>query len=70
LKLLSIRSHDAVIFTDKKLRITAMNPSAERITGYGIEDSKSLPLDWVFSVWNEKTGIPMEIRGPESCGRI
>jgi PAS domain S-box-containing protein len=61
---------DGMIFIDNKLRITGMNPSAERITGYGIEESKGLPLDWVFSVWNEKTGRPLEIRGPESCGRI
>lgn len=47
---------DAVIATDVHGQITRMNPKAEQLTGWKIEEAKDRPLDEVFIIVNGKTG--------------
>ena len=46
---------DAVISTDELGRICFMNPVAESLTGWKIDDGKNLPLTNVFEIINEET---------------
>ena len=46
---------DAVISTDELGRICFMNPVAESLTGWKIDDAKNLPLTNVFEIINEET---------------
>lgn len=48
---------DAVISTDLDGKIKLMNPIAERLTGWQMSDAAGKPLDAVFNIVNEKTGI-------------
>lgn len=47
---------DAVISTDTELRITYMNPVAEKITGWKLWEARGYRLSDVFRITNEKTG--------------
>ena len=51
---------DAVITTDNKGLITFMNPVAESLTGWKLEDATEKPLEDVFNIINEKTGVKTE----------
>jgi len=51
---------DAVIATDRKERITFMNPVAETLTGWKEKDALGKDLTEVFSIENKQTGILAE----------
>jgi PAS domain S-box-containing protein len=51
---------DAVITTDETGRVTLMNPTAERLTGWTDEEAKGRPLREVFEIVNEQTRRPVE----------
>jgi PAS domain S-box-containing protein len=51
---------DAVITTDKEIRVTFLNPVAESLTGWTQEDAAGVPLDTVFQVVNEETRRTVE----------
>ena len=46
---------DAVITTDATGHITWLNPVAERMTGWQVDEAKGRPLDQVFLIVNEET---------------
>jgi PAS domain S-box-containing protein len=47
---------DAVIVTDAETRITQMNPIAESLTGWSMQEASGRPLADVFRIVNEDTG--------------
>lgn len=51
---------DAVIATDAGGRVTFMNPVAESLTGWSLEDSKASPLQEVFKLIDEVSRAPVE----------
>jgi PAS domain S-box-containing protein len=51
---------DGVIATDTAGRVEDMNPVAERLTGWRLEEAKGRPLDEVFHVVNEDTRAEVE----------
>ena len=51
---------DGVIGTDAACRVDYLNPVAERLSGWTIEEARGLPLDQVFNVVNEDTGAALE----------
>lgn len=52
---------DAVITTDTSALITFMNPVAQALTGWPIEEAKGRKIDEVFCIINEQTRQPAEI---------
>jgi PAS domain S-box-containing protein len=46
---------DAVIATDIDARINFMNPTAEKMTGWGLTEAMNKPLAEVFNIVNEET---------------
>lgn len=50
---------DAVIATDALGRITRMNPTAERLTGWPLSEARGLPLETVFRIVNAETRQPV-----------
>ncbi|HEY3431080.1 MAG TPA: EAL domain-containing protein [Rhodocyclaceae bacterium] len=61
---LSITLHsigDAVLATDARGYITHMNPVAEKLTGWSLEDARGHAVDEVFCIINEKTREPAVI---------
>ena len=63
---------DAVIVTDADTRITRMNPVAEQLTGWTMEDAKGELLANVFQIVNEATRQPVESPADrvKSTGRV
>lgn len=51
---------DGVIATDARGHVTAMNPVAEKLTGWSLEAARGRPLDEVFMIFNEDTRLPVE----------
>ena len=51
---------DAVITTDTNGCITFMNPAAQAVTGWKLEEASGLPLDAVFKIVNEETRTTAE----------
>ena len=51
---------DAVIVTDVAGRVTFLNPVAERVTGWSMEDAKDQPFEKIFQIANERTGAAVE----------
>src|SRR6185369_11284073 len=51
---------DAVITTDKEIRITFLNPVAETLTSWMQEEAIGLPLERVFKIVNEETRRTVE----------
>ncbi len=51
---------DAVITTDAAGRVEMLNPVAEKLTGWSIEEARGKPLDEIFYIVNEETGEPVE----------
>jgi PAS domain S-box-containing protein len=51
---------DAVIATDAVGRVTFLNPVAERLTGWPLEEARSQPFERVFRIVNEYSGRPVE----------
>ncbi|HEX8560478.1 MAG TPA: PAS domain S-box protein [Pyrinomonadaceae bacterium] len=51
---------DAVISTDVEGRVRFMNPAAERLTGWPLDEALGRPLREVFHIVNEMTREPVE----------
>ena len=51
---------DAVITTDKNSLINGMNPIAEKITGYSLNEAKGKHLNEIFHIIDASTRQPME----------
>jgi PAS domain S-box-containing protein len=51
---------DAVIATDTDGRVTEMNPVAETLTGWPLDEAAARPLSDIFRIENVKTGVPVE----------
>ncbi len=51
---------DAVIATDGAGRIVRMNPVAETLTGWPLDEARGVALDRVFKIINIKTGAPVK----------
>jgi two-component system, cell cycle sensor histidine kinase and response regulator CckA len=51
---------DAVIATDARGRVELLNPVAERLTGWSVEEARGRPLEEVFRIVNEKTRAEVE----------
>ncbi len=52
---------DAVLATDAGGRVTRMNPIAENLTGWPLEEAMGRPIDEVFHIINEETRLPSPI---------
>ncbi len=48
---------DAVIATDSEARVTFLNPVAAALTGWKMEEAQGQPLQDVFKIINEQTGL-------------
>lgn len=46
---------DAVIVTDGEMRVTRMNPVAETLTGWSLDEARGKPLQTIFHIVNETT---------------
>ncbi|MEO1766503.1 bifunctional diguanylate cyclase/phosphodiesterase [Thiobacter aerophilum] len=51
---------DALIATDAKQRIALMNPVAETLTGWSLEEARGRPIGEIFVIENALTGRPQE----------
>ncbi len=51
---------DAVITTDQTGHVTWLNPVAEHMTGWSVEEAQGQPLTRVFNIINEETRAPTE----------
>ncbi|MCZ8130720.1 MAG: EAL domain-containing protein [Steroidobacteraceae bacterium] len=51
---------DGVITTDEHSRVEYLNPVAEELTGWAVEDAMGRPLDEIFRVFHEETCEPLE----------
>ncbi|MEJ6007280.1 EAL domain-containing protein [Paucibacter sp. AS339] len=61
LLLVTLRSiGDAVITTDATGQVVWMNPTAERLTGWGADEARGRPLEQVFHVIDEHSRAPAE----------
>jgi len=52
---------DAVIATDARARVTLLNPLAEQLTGWTLEQATGLPVGEIFHVFNKETRQPAAI---------
>ncbi len=57
---------DALIACDRQRRVQLMNPVAQHLTGWTLEDAKGQPLETVFHPIDEETREPFEGPGPEA----
>ena len=51
---------DGVIATDTSGNITRMNPVAEQLTGFSIEEAKGMHLEKVFRIVDSETNLPVD----------
>lgn len=51
---------DGVIATDAQGQVELMNPPAEVLTGWSLEDALGKPLEEIFQIVNEETGLKVE----------
>lgn len=51
---------DGVIVVNKEEKVKFMNPVAQELTGWNIEDAKGKNLDIVFNIINEYTRVPVD----------
>ena len=59
---------DAVIATDTQGNITRINPVAENLTGWTLDEAIQQPLTKVFNIVNAQTGKPVITPGTASAG--
>ena len=57
---------DALIACDRKHRVELMNPVAQRLTGWDLEDAKGKPLNTIFCTVDEETREPLENPGEQA----
>jgi PAS domain S-box-containing protein len=50
----------AVIAADRSAAVRFMNPMAQRITGWSIDEAVGRPLGEVFAAWDDKTGSSID----------
>jgi len=55
---------DGVIATDTGSRVTYLNPAAERLLGWSLDEAEGMSLADVFHLVHEETGAPAEIPVP------
>jgi PAS domain S-box-containing protein len=60
LKITLLSIGDAVIATDETGRVKFMNPIAETLTGWSGVEANGLPLEEIFHIVNETTGVRVE----------
>jgi PAS domain S-box-containing protein len=51
---------DAVVATDAQGRIVSLNGVAQSLTGWSEDDARGRPLEEIFVINNESTGMPVE----------
>lgn len=51
---------EGLLTTGRQGEIRYMNPAAERMTGWSLNEAKDLPLEIVYNIVNEETGKPVE----------
>jgi PAS domain S-box-containing protein len=51
---------DGVVLTDLKGNVSFLNPEAERLTGWKVDDARHRPLSEVFRIVNERTRVAAE----------
>ncbi|MDO5836865.1 MAG: methanogen output domain 1-containing protein [Methanobacterium sp.] len=51
---------DAVIATDKNGKVKFMNPVACEVTGWAHDEAIGQPLDEIFNIIHEETGLPLD----------
>jgi PAS domain S-box-containing protein len=51
---------DAVIATDVNVRVTYLNPIAEKLTGWPLDEAVGKPLETIFNIINEDTRLPVD----------
>jgi PAS domain S-box-containing protein len=51
---------DGVIATDAQGNVTLLNPVAQALTGWKLEEASGQPLEEIFQIKNENTGQPAE----------
>ncbi len=51
---------DGVIVTDGQGNVTMLNEVAQTLTGWTQKDAMGLPLEQIFQITNEDTGLPVE----------
>ncbi|MDW8309411.1 MAG: PAS domain S-box protein [Verrucomicrobiales bacterium] len=51
---------DAVIATDRAGRVELLNPVAEKLTGWTLDEARGRPLEEIFQIFNEETRQPAE----------
>lgn len=51
---------DGVIVTDEHGRVHFLNPAAEKITGWTLDEARQRPLSEIFPIFNEETRQPVE----------
>jgi PAS domain S-box-containing protein len=52
---------DAVIATDAQARVTLLNPMAQRLTGWTLDEALGRPIAEVFRIINRETRLPAKI---------
>jgi diguanylate cyclase (GGDEF)-like protein/PAS domain S-box-containing protein len=63
---------DAVIATDNGGRVTRMNPTAERLTGWTFDEARGRPLPDVFRIVNAETrqSVDNPVQRVMECGQV
>ena len=63
---------DAVIATDANGRVTRMNPTAERLTGWAFDEARGCPLPEVFRIVNAETRQTVDnpVQRVMECGQV
>ena len=51
---------DAVIATDTAGKVTLLNPVAQKLTGWSQEQAAGIPLEQIFVIHNESTGLAVD----------
>jgi len=51
---------DAVMVVDRERRVTFLNPIAESLTGWSLNEARGKPVDEVFKIINQETRNPAE----------
>lgn len=61
---------DGVITTDERSRVEYLNPVAEQLTGWSLDEAMGRPVDEVFRAFHEETCEPVESPLTEAVRRL